>query len=137
MKKLIMLAAACCMFALNACVNVKTEATVDVEVTQGGKPLSGITVYKFVDKGLGLGIANYKSNATGSAVTNATISAPAALPAKKKAVSASLPSTRMKIVSPACRLMSRQATRKPFNSRFRLRNRKPTPSPSLKGGERG
>ena len=70
MKKLIMLAAACCMFALNACVNFKTEATVDVEVTQGGKPLSGITVYKFVDKGLGLGIANYKSNATGSAVTN-------------------------------------------------------------------
>ena len=54
-----MLAAACCMFALNACVNFKTEATVDVEVTQGGKPLSGITVYKFVDKGLGLGIANY------------------------------------------------------------------------------
>ena len=70
MKKLIMFAAACCMFALNACVNFKTEATVDVEVTQGGKPLSGITVYKFVDKGLGLGIAKYKSNATGSAVTN-------------------------------------------------------------------
>ena len=71
MKKSIhVLLAATVAILLSACVNFKTEATADVEVTQGGKPVSGVTVYKFVDKGLGLGIANYKNNATGSAVTN-------------------------------------------------------------------
>lgn len=55
---------------MTAC-SFKTEATVDVEVTQNGKPLSGVTVYKFLDKGLGEGITLEKANATGSAKTNA------------------------------------------------------------------
>ena len=56
---------------LSACVQFKTEAKVDVEVTQDGKPVSGVTVYKFIDKGLGEGSTLYKTNATGSAKTNA------------------------------------------------------------------
>lgn len=69
MKKILFsaLAALC----LTACVSFKTEATVDVEVTQKGQPLSGVTVYKFRSDGLGEGTTLYKSNASGSAVTNA------------------------------------------------------------------
>lgn len=55
---------------MSACAQFKTEASVDVEVTQNGKPLSGITVYKFLDKGLGEGTTLYKANATGSVKTN-------------------------------------------------------------------
>lgn len=70
MKKLIMLAAACCMFALNACVNFKTEATVDVKVIKAGQPVSDVTVYKFKDNGLGEGTTLYKSNNSGTAKTD-------------------------------------------------------------------
>ena len=66
-----MLAAACCMFSLNACVNFKTEATVDVKVIKAGQPVADVTVYKFKDNGLGEGTTLYKSNASGSETTNA------------------------------------------------------------------
>ena len=71
MKKIQILLAALVAVFMTSCVKFKTEATVDIEVTQKGKPLVGATVYKFKDNGLGEGIANYKSNASGSAVTNA------------------------------------------------------------------
>lgn len=69
MKKIFLsaLAALC----LTACVNFKTEATVDVEVTQKGQPLVNVTVYKFRNDGLGESSTLYKTNAAGSAVTNA------------------------------------------------------------------
>ena len=53
---------------MSSCGLFKTEATVDVEVTQNGAPLSGITVYKFLNNGVS---TLYKSNAAGSAQTNA------------------------------------------------------------------
>lgn len=71
MKKIQILFAALVAVMMSACVGFKTEATVDIEVTQKGKPLVGVTVYKFKDNGLGESIANYKDNASGSAVTNA------------------------------------------------------------------
>jgi len=71
MRKIQILFAALVAVVMSSCVKFKTEATVDIEVTQKGSPLSGVTVYKFKDNGLGEGIANYKSNANGSAVTNA------------------------------------------------------------------
>ena len=49
----------------------KTEATVDVEVTQKGKPLAGVTVYKFNDTGLGESGTLHQENNSGKAVTNA------------------------------------------------------------------
>lgn len=71
MRKIQILLAAVVAVFMTSCVKFKTEATVDIEVTQNGQPLVGATVYKFKDNGLGEGIANYKSNASGSAVTNA------------------------------------------------------------------
>lgn len=71
MKKVHFFLAAIVAVCLSACVQFKTEAKVDVEVTQDGKPVSGVTVYKFIDKGLGEGSTLYKTNATGSAKTNA------------------------------------------------------------------
>lgn len=71
MKNLKFLAAAFVAVIMSSCVQFKTEATVDVEVTRKGKPLAGETVYKFKDNGLGESTANYKSNASGNAVTNA------------------------------------------------------------------
>ena len=65
-----MLAAACCMFALNACVNFKTEATVDVKVIKAGQPVADVTVYKFKDNGLGEGTTLSKSNNSGTAKTD-------------------------------------------------------------------
>lgn len=71
MKNLKFLAAAFVAVIMSSCVQFKTEATVDVEVTRKGKPLAGETVYKIKDIGLGEGTANYKQNASGSAVSNA------------------------------------------------------------------
>jgi hypothetical protein len=70
MKKLHFILVAIVAVCLSACANFKTEAKVDVEVTQDGQPVSGITVYKFIDNGLGEGTTLYKSNAKGSAKTN-------------------------------------------------------------------
>ena len=67
MKKIQILLTAFVAVLMSSCVQFKTEATVDVEVTQKGKPVVGMTVYKFpADRS-----ALYKQNATGSAVTNA------------------------------------------------------------------
>lgn len=66
MKKIQILLLALVAVMVSAC-GFKTEATVDVEVTQKGKPMVGTTVYKFP----GDRSALYKQNATGSAVTNA------------------------------------------------------------------
>lgn len=63
--------AALAAVVMTACTQFKTEATVDIEVTQKGKPLAGTTVYKFKDNGMGEGTTLYKSNASGAAVTNA------------------------------------------------------------------
>ena len=68
MKKLHFILVAFVALCLTACF--KTEAKVDVEVTQDGQPVSGITVYKFIDNGLEEGTTLYKSNAKGSAKTN-------------------------------------------------------------------
>lgn len=70
MKRFPILLAALAAAIMTSCVGFKTEATVDVEVTQKGKPLAGVTVYKFNDKGLGEGSTLYKDNATGHAQTN-------------------------------------------------------------------
>ena len=66
MKKIQILLLALVAVMVSAC-GFKTEATVDVEVTQKGKPMVGTTVYKFPEDRSAL----YKDNATGSAVTNA------------------------------------------------------------------
>jgi hypothetical protein len=71
MKKIQILFAALVAVMMSACVQFKTEATVDVEVTKAGKPVSGVVVYKFKDNGLGEGTTLYKSNAKGNATTNA------------------------------------------------------------------
>jgi len=71
MKKIQILFAALVAVMMSACVQFKTEATVDVEVTKAGKPASGVVVYKFKDNGLGEGTTLYKSNAKGNATTNA------------------------------------------------------------------
>ena len=71
MKKIQILFAALVAVMMSACVQFKTEATVDVEVTKAGKPVSGEVVYKFKDNGLGEGTTQYKSNNSGSAKTNA------------------------------------------------------------------
>ena len=67
MKKIQILLLALVAVMVSDCVSFKTEATVDVEVTQKGKPMVGTTVYKFPEGRSAL----YKDNATGSAVTNA------------------------------------------------------------------
>lgn len=66
--KIIMLAVGTAI--MTSCIGFKTEATVDVEVTQKGKPVSGVTVYKFDDT-TGESATLYKSNASGSEQTNA------------------------------------------------------------------
>lgn len=71
MKKIQIFLAAIVAVAMTSCVNFKTEATVDVEVTKAGSPAAGIQVYKFKDNGLGPGSTLYKSNASGNATTNA------------------------------------------------------------------
>lgn len=71
MKKIQLFLAAIVAVAMTSCVNFKTEATVDVEVTKAGKPEAGVVVYKFKDNGLGEGSTLYKSNNSGSAKTNA------------------------------------------------------------------
>lgn len=71
MKKIQIFLAAIVAVAMTSCVKFKTEATVDVEVTKAGSPAAGIQVYKFKDNGLGEGTTLYKSNASGSAKTNA------------------------------------------------------------------
>ena len=65
MKKLHFILVAFVALCLTACF--KTEAKVDVEVTQDGQPVSGITVYKFIDNGLGEGTTLYKTNGGGVA----------------------------------------------------------------------
>ena len=70
MKKFYFLLAAIVAVMMNSCVNFKTEATVDVEVTKDGKPVPGIEVYKIKDNGLGEGITLYKSNAKSSETTD-------------------------------------------------------------------
>lgn len=70
MKKIQLFLAAIVAVVMSSCVGFKTEATVDVEVTKAGKPVSGVEVYKFKDNGLGEGITLYKSNAKGNATTN-------------------------------------------------------------------
>lgn len=67
MKKIQILFAVLVAVVMSSCVQFKTEATVDVEVTQKGKPMVGTTVYKFPSDRSAL----YKENATGTAVTNA------------------------------------------------------------------
>lgn len=71
MKKIQLFLAAIVAVVMSSCVGFKTEATVDVEVTKAGKPVSGVEVYKFNDNGLGEGITIYKSNAKSSVTTNA------------------------------------------------------------------
>lgn len=71
MKKIQLFLAAIVAVAMTSCVNFKTEATVDVEVTKAGQPVSGVVVYKFKDNGLGEGTTLYKSNAKANATTNA------------------------------------------------------------------
>ena len=71
MKKIQLFLAAIVAVVMSSCVNFKTEATVDVEVTKAGSPAAGIQVYKFKDNGLGPGSTLYKSNASGNATTNA------------------------------------------------------------------
>ena len=71
MRKIQILFTAMVAVVMSSCVQFKTEATVDIEVTQKGKPLVGATVYKFKDNGLGESITLYKSNASGTALTNA------------------------------------------------------------------
>ena len=71
MKKFQLFLAAIVAVMMSSCVNFKTEATVDVEVTKAGKPQAGVVVYKFKDNGLGEGITIYKSNAKANATTNA------------------------------------------------------------------
>jgi len=71
MKKIQILFAAIVAVVMSSCVQFKTEATVDVVVKQKGQPLSGVTVYKFKDNGLGEGITLSKDNNKGMIVTNA------------------------------------------------------------------
>jgi len=71
MKKIQLFLAAIVAVAMTSCLNFKTEATVDVEVTKAGKPVEGIEVYKFKDNGLGEGTTIYKSNASTFVKTNA------------------------------------------------------------------
>ena len=70
MKKIQILLAALVAVVMSSCVGFKTEATVDIKVVRNGQPLSGVTVYKFKDNGLGEGFTHYKSNASGSAVSD-------------------------------------------------------------------
>ena len=70
MKKIQILLAALVAVVMGSCVGFKTEATVDIKVVRNGQPLSGVTVYKFKDNGLGEGFTHYKSNASGSAVSD-------------------------------------------------------------------
>jgi len=68
-KKLFMFAAiAAVVVLMTSCM--KTEATVDVQVMRGGQPVSGVMVYKF-DNTMGEGSTTIKTNADGSAKTNA------------------------------------------------------------------
>ena len=71
MRKIQIFLAAIVAVMMTSCVRFKTEATVDVQVTKAGKPVDGVMVYKFKDNGLGEGTTLYKSNASGSAKTNA------------------------------------------------------------------
>lgn len=70
MKKIQLFLAALVAVAMTSCVNFKTEATVDVEVTKDGKAVADINVYKFKDNGLGEGTTLYKSNAGSFVKTN-------------------------------------------------------------------
>jgi len=67
MKKIQVLFAALVVVMMSACVQFKTEATVDVEVTKNGQPVAGEIVYKIPGDRSSL----YKDNATGQAKTNA------------------------------------------------------------------
>ena len=67
MRKIQILFTAMVAVVMSSCVQFKTEATVDIEVTQKGKPLVGATVYKIPSDRSPL----YKDNATGTAITNA------------------------------------------------------------------
>jgi subtilase family serine protease len=71
MKKIQVLFAALIAVAMTSCINFKTEASVDVTVMKDGQPQSNVTVYKFVDNGLGEGQTIYKDNAKGAQTTNA------------------------------------------------------------------
>ena len=71
MRKIQIFLAAIVAVMMTSCVRFKTEATVDVKVTKAGEPVAGVMVYKFKDNGLGEGTTLYKSNASGSAKTNA------------------------------------------------------------------
>ncbi len=42
----------------------------EIKVVRNGQPLSGVTVYKFKDNGLGEGTTLYKRNASGSVVSD-------------------------------------------------------------------
>lgn len=71
MKTFKILLAAAVAAMMTSCFS-KTEASVDVEVTQAGKAVgAGVVVYKFNDEGLGEGKTLYKQNASGSTKTNA------------------------------------------------------------------
>ena len=72
MKKIQVILAVVVALVMASCVKFKTEATVDVEVIKDGKSVgAGTVVYKFSDPGLGEGTTIYRSNATGSVVTDA------------------------------------------------------------------
>ena len=72
MKKIQIILAVVVALVMASCVKFKTEATVDVEVIKDGKSVgAGTVVYKFSDPGLGEGTTIYRSNATGSVVTDA------------------------------------------------------------------
>lgn len=71
MKKIQVLFAALIAVVMTSCIQFKTEASVDVTVMKDGKAQSNVTVYKFVDNGLGEGQTQYKDNAKGAQTTNA------------------------------------------------------------------
>lgn len=71
MRKIQVLLAVVITMLMASCVRFKTEATVDVEVLKEGKSVgAGTVVYKFTDNGLGEGTTLYKSNASGSELTD-------------------------------------------------------------------
>ena len=69
MRKIQILLAAFVAVVMSSCVQFKTEATVDVEVTKNNQPQAGVVVWKM--HYIGVGGVQYKQNYTASATTNA------------------------------------------------------------------
>lgn len=69
MRKIQILLAALVAVVMSSCVQFKTEATVDVEVTKNNQPQAGVVVWKM--HYIGVGGVQFKQNYTASATTNA------------------------------------------------------------------